>query len=67
MTEDEIAALRKQYGIVVVPKAEIDETSGLTLSEKARLSAQGALFNFSDEGAALFRSLLGEDYDEAVA
>ena len=67
MTEEQIAALRKQYGIVVVPKAQIDETSGLTLSEKARLAAQGALFNFSDEGAALFRSLFGEDYDEAVA
>ena len=67
MTQAELAKLRKELDIVVVPETEIDEKSGLTFSEKARLSAQGALFNFSDEGAAAFRSLLGEDYDEAVA
>ena len=67
MTQAELAKLRKELDIVVVPKTEIDEKSGLTFSEKARLSAQGALFNFSDEGAAAFRSLLGEDYDAAVA
>jgi hypothetical protein len=47
--------------VVPPPKGDLD------FSEKARLSAQGALFNLSDEGAALFRSLLGEDYDAAVA
>ena len=67
MTPEELAALRKSLGISVVPETEIDEKSGLTFSEKARLAAQGALFNFSDEGAAAFRYLLGEDYDEAVA
>ena len=67
MTPEELAALRKSLGISVVPETEIDEQTGLTFSEKARLAAQGALFNFSDEGAAAFRYLLGEDYDEAVA
>jgi hypothetical protein len=67
MTPAELAKLRKDLDIVIVPESEIDEQTGLTLSEKARLTAQGALFNFSDEGAALFRSLLGEDYDDAVA
>jgi len=67
MTEEELSKIRKELGINVIPLEEIDEKSGLTFSEKARLAAQGALFNFSDEGAGLFRSLLGEDYDEAVA
>ena len=62
-----IEEIRAKHNIVVNENDKVDEKSGLTFSEKARLSAQGALFNFSDEGIAIFRSLLGEDYDEAVA
>ena len=65
--EKSLAQIRSEHGIVVDKSDKLDKNSGLTLSEKARLTAQGALFNFSDEGAALFRSLLGEDYDDAVA
>lgn len=62
-----IDEIRAKHDIVVNENDKVDEKSGLTFSEKARLSAQGALFNFSDEGIAIFRSLLGEDYDEAVS
>jgi hypothetical protein len=37
----------------------MDEASGLTLAEKSRLAAHGALFSFSDEAAAALRSVLG--------
>ena len=61
--EAEKALLKQTRAKKVVPPPKGD----LDFSEKARLSAQGALFNLSDEGLALLRSLLGEDYDAAVA
>jgi hypothetical protein len=60
--------LRKKHGIEAhVAGGDIDEKSGLTFADRARLAAQGGLFNFSDEGIALFRSLIGEDYETALA
>ena len=39
----------------------------LTFADRARLMAQGALMNFSDEFFAMVRSALGsETYDEAL-
>jgi hypothetical protein len=59
--------IRKKHNIEASQSIDIDEKSGLTLSDKARLVAQGGLFNFSDEGIAYFRSLLGEEYETALA
>jgi len=41
--------LREKYGVVKTPTEELDAETGLTLSEKARLVAQGASFGWSDE------------------
>ena len=62
--------LREEFGITVANENEdpVDAETGLTLSEKARLSAQGLLMNFSDEAIAATRSLFSDEtYDEAVA
>jgi hypothetical protein len=57
--EEELAAFQAEYGITVPPQQEMDKASGLTLAEKSRLAAHGALFSFSDEAAAALRSVLG--------
>ena len=68
MTPEETAAFQKKHGIPVPPEQETDEASGLTLAEKSRLAAHGALFSSSDEAAAALRSVLGGvPYDEALA
>ena len=68
MTPEQTAAFQKKHGIPVPPEQEMDEASGLTLAEKSRLAAHGALFSFSDEAAAALRSVLGGvPYDEALA
>ena len=59
MTPEQTAAFQKKHGIPVPPEQEMDEASGLTLAEKSRLAAHGALFSFSDEAAAALRSVLG--------
>ena len=41
--------LREKYNIVETPIEELDAKTGLTLSEKARLVAQGASLGWSDE------------------
>lgn len=41
--------LRDKYNIVETPTEELDAETGLTLSEKARLVAQGASLGWSDE------------------
>jgi len=46
--------------------AEETDDQGLTFSEKIRLAAQGALFNFSDEAIAAIRSIGPETYSEAL-
>ena len=62
-----IDEIRKKHGIQVAEQDVVDpEGTGLTLSEKARLVAQGAAFNFSDEIAAAFRALGEETYEEAL-
>ena len=44
------------------------EPTVLTASDKARLTAAGALWNTADEGAALIRSMFSDEtFDEAVA
>jgi hypothetical protein len=68
MTPEQTAAFQKKHGIPVPPQQEMDEASGLTLAEKSRLAAHGALFSSSDEAAAALRSVLGGvPYDEALA
>ena len=62
-----IDEIRKKHGIVVNEAETVDPETNLTLSEKARLVAQGFGFNFSDEIIAGFRSLGDETYEEAVA
>ena len=63
-----IEEIRAKHGIQVNEQDVVDpEGTDLTLSEKARLAAQGAFFNFSDEIAAAFRALGEETYEEAVA
>jgi hypothetical protein len=68
LTPKELADLRLLMGVNVTPPEEMDEASGLTLAEKSRLAAHGALFSTSDEAAAALRSVLGGvPYDEALA
>ena len=63
-----IEEIRAKHKIQVAEQDVVDpEGTGLTLSEKARLAAQGALLNFSDEIAAAFRALGEETFEEAVA
>jgi hypothetical protein len=59
MTPEEMQAFKDKRGISATPPEEIDEASGLTLADKSRLAASGALFSFSDETAAALRSVLG--------
>ena len=59
MTPEEMKAFKAKRGITDTPPEEIDEASGLTLADKSRLTASGALFSFSDETAAAVRSVLG--------
>ena len=56
--------LQNKYNIE--PSAEETDDQGLTLSEKIRLAAQGALFNFSDEAIAAIRAIGPETYSEAL-
>lgn len=62
-----IDEIRAKHGIVVNEAETVDPETDLTLSEKARLVAQGFGFNFSDEAIAGFRSMGDETYEEAVA
>lgn len=62
-----IDEIRAKHGIVVNEAETVDPETDLTLSEKARLFAQGFGFNLSDEVIAGFRSLGDETYEEAVA
>ena len=67
MSDNSTEVLKKlleKYNIESSPE-EIDD-EGLTLSEKIRLAAQGALFNFSDEAIAAIRAIGPETYSEAL-
>jgi len=56
--------LLEKYNIESSPEETDDQ--GLTFSEKIRLAAQGALFNFSDEAIAAIRAIGPETYSEAL-
>ena len=65
-----IASMKKSAGVTTSTTngstEEIDE-EGLTVTEKAKLVAQGLLFNFSDEAIAGAKSVFGDKtYDEYV-
>jgi len=65
-----IASMKKSAGVTTSTTngstEEIDE-EGLTITEKAKLVAQGLLFNFSDEAIAGAKSVFGDKtYDEYV-
>ena len=61
---EELKRLLEKYNIESSPEEVDDE--GLTVSEKIRLAAQGALFNFSDEAIAAIRAIGPETYGEAL-
>ena len=60
--------LRAKYNIVPENNVEIDAETGLTMSDRAKLVAQGLLFNFADEAIAGIKALSPNiTYDEALA
>ena len=72
MTEEEkekariIASMQKQSGVTTSNLSEETEI-GLSATEKAKLFAQGLLFNFSDEAIAGTKSIFGDKtYEEYV-
>ena len=64
--EEQLARLRQELGIKIKSEDEVDPDSGLTMADRARLAAQGALFNFSDEAIAAIRAIGPETYSEAL-
>ena len=55
--EAKLEQLRKELGIEVIPEEEVDQETGLTMADRARLTASGLLFNWADEAIAGFVSV----------
>ena len=55
--EEKLARIRAELGIEVLPETEVDPETGLTMSDRAKLTATGLLFNYADEAIAGFKSL----------
>jgi len=68
-TKQEIKAeILSQMGLDVANPEDIDPESGLTMADRARLTATGLLFNFADEAIAGVKALSPNvTYDEALA
>ena len=65
--EEKLARLRAELGIEVVPESEVDPDSGLTMADRARLTATGLLFNWADEAIAGVKALSPDvTYEEAL-
>lgn len=64
--EELLEQIRKELNITTLPEGEVDSDTGLTISQKVRLVAQGALLNFSDEAVAAIRAIGPETYSEAL-
>lgn len=66
--EEKLARLRSELGIEVVSEEQVDPDSGLTMADRARLTATGLLFNWADEAIAGVKALSPNvTYDEALA
>ncbi len=66
--EEKLARLRSELGIEVVSEDQVDPDSGLTMADRARLTATGLLFNWADEAIAGVKALSPNvTYDEALA
>ena len=65
--EEKLARLRAELGIEVVSEDQVDPESGLTMADRARLTATGLLFNWADEAIAGVKALSPNvTYDEAL-
>ena len=65
--EEKLARLRAELGIEVLPESEVDPDSGLTMADRARLTATGLLFNWADEAIAGVKALSPDvTYEEAL-
>tara|TARA_R100000234_G_scaffold92271_1_gene60448 strand:- start:638 stop:2659 length:2022 start_codon:yes stop_codon:yes gene_type:complete len=66
--EQQLARLRQELGIEVKSEDEVDPDSGLTMADRARLTATGLLFNWADEAIAGVKALSPNiTYEEALA
>jgi len=66
--EEKLARLRLELGIEVLPEAEVDPETGLTMSDRAKLTATGLLFNYADEAIAGIKALSPNvTYKDALA
>ncbi len=66
--EEKLARLRAELGIEVVSEDQVDQDSGLTMADRARLTATGLLFNWADEAIAGVKALSPNvTYEEALA
>ena len=64
--EAKLEQLRKELNIEVLPEEEVDQETGLTMSDRARLVASGLLFNWADEAIAGIKALSPNvTYEEA--
>jgi len=66
--DEKLARIRAELGIEVLPEAEVDPETGLTMSDRAKLAATGLLFNFADEAIAGVKSISPNvTYEDALA
>ena len=64
---EKLARIRANQNIVTISEDEVDSESGLTMADRARLTATGLLFNFADEAIAGVKALSPDvTYDEAL-
>tara|TARA_R110000824_G_scaffold313341_1_gene500173 strand:- start:1320 stop:3380 length:2061 start_codon:yes stop_codon:yes gene_type:complete len=64
---EKLARIRANQNIVTISEDEVDSDSGLTMADRARLTATGLLFNFADEAIAGVKALSPDvTYDEAL-
>jgi len=64
---EKLDRLLAERGLEVLPQSEVDPESGLTMADRARLTATGLLFNFADEAIAGVKALSPDvTYDEAL-
>jgi len=64
---EKLDRLLAERGLEVLPQSEVDSESGLTMADRARLTATGLLFNFADEAIAGVKALSPDvTYDEAL-
>ena len=66
--EEKLARIRADLNIITESNDQVDEDSGLTMADRARLTATGLLFNWADEAIAGVKALSPNvTYEEALA